>query len=412
MHQVVANPGPLPVEQITFSGERPAFRKLVTRGALLELVTFGFYRFWLATDIRRHLWSQTAVGGDPAEYTGRAKELLIGFLIAMAILMPVYLVYFLIGLEAEMLQAFASVPLVLFFFLFTEFARYRARRYRLTRTLWRGLRFAMGGSGWSYSWRSGLWGLLVILSLGLALPWRQAALERFKMRHTAYGSLQGRFDGTGRDLFKQAWQLWLVALLTAFVMLAGTAAPILMQLGGSAALFGFIPPWLLALSAIILVIASPFTYAAFKAIEWRWWVSGLRFGDIRFESRLETGALIGRYWAVIGWSLLFLLLFVLWCIGAFLLISPLVATGGSSEERIIAASQHPAMLASVVIGYLLVAIALGAVIRLYLNRDVWRLVALSTVVHNLAAADDVAGQGETVGALGEGFADGLDVAGF
>lgn len=412
MHQVVANPGPLPVEQITFSGERPAFRKLVTRGALLELVTFGFYRFWLATDIRRHLWSQTAVGGDPAEYTGRAKELLIGFLIAMAILMPVYLAYFLIGLEAERLQAFASVPLIVFLYLFTEFARYRARRYRVTRTLWRGLRFSMGGSGWSYSWRSGLWWLLVGVSLGLALPWRQAALERFKMRHTAYGSLQGRFDGTGRDLFKQAWQLWLVALLTAFVMLAGTAAPILMQLGGSAALFGFIPPWLLALSAIILVIASPFTYAAFKAIEWRWWVSGLRFGDIRFESRLETGALIGRYWAVIGWSLLFLLLFVLWCIGAFLLISPLVATGGSSEERIIAASQHPAMLASVVIGYLLVAIALGAVIRLYLNRDVWRLVALSTVVHNLAAADDVAGQGATVGALGEGFADGLDVAGF
>lgn len=377
MHQSVASGGARPAEQVSFSGERPEFRRLVTRGALLELVTFGFYRFWLATDLRRHLWSHTAAGGDPAEYTGRPRELLIGFLIAMAILMPVYLVYFLIGLEAEMLQAFASIPLVLFFFLFTEFARYRARRYRLTRTVWRGLRFSMGGSGWSYALRSGLWGLLVGLSLGLALPWRQAALERYKMRHTSYGSLQGRFDGTGGSFFRQAW--W---------------------------------AWLLALPAAALVIPLPFLYAAFKAIEWRWWMSGLRFGDVRFESRLETGALIGRYWAVVGWSVLLAVVLMAWFGGVFLTVAAAFAIDGTIEERMAEVLQHPAFLVGVIAGYLLAAVALGAVIRIYLNRDVWVLVAQSTVVHNLAAAADVAGQGETVGALGEGFADSLDVAGF
>src|SRR5215510_5137417 len=84
-----------------FTGERKAFRHLVTRGAALELVTAGFYRFWLATDMRRHLWSHTMIDGDAAEYTGRGKELLIGFLVALAILVPIYLGYFLIGLEAE-----------------------------------------------------------------------------------------------------------------------------------------------------------------------------------------------------------------------------------------------------------------------------------------------------------------------
>ena len=96
--------------RVTFSGQRRDFRRLVMRGAALELVTVGFYRFWLATDMRRHLWSNTAVDGDAAEYTGTAKELLIGFLFALAILAPIYLVYFLIGLEAERLQAFASRP--------------------------------------------------------------------------------------------------------------------------------------------------------------------------------------------------------------------------------------------------------------------------------------------------------------
>src|SRR5229473_8554912 len=188
--------------RMAFAGRRSDFRRLVTRGTMLELVTVGFYRFWLATDMRRHLWSHTSVEGDAPEYIGTAKELLIGFLFALAILVPLYLVYFLIGIEAERLKAFASIPVALFYYLFFQFEGYRARRYRLTRSVWRGVRFAMGGSGLNYAWRVGLWTLLVAITLGFALPWRQAALERFKMRYTAYGSLQGRFEGTGGGLFK------------------------------------------------------------------------------------------------------------------------------------------------------------------------------------------------------------------
>ena len=108
----VPQPPPLPPAPVSFSGQRGAFVRLVSRGAALELVTAGFYRFWLATDIRRHLWSNTEIDGDAAEYTGRGKELLIGFLFAMAILVPIYLAYFLISIEAERLKAFASIPLL------------------------------------------------------------------------------------------------------------------------------------------------------------------------------------------------------------------------------------------------------------------------------------------------------------
>src|SRR5216684_1698511 len=111
-------PPPMPVG---FSGSRSEFFHLVKRGAGLEFATLGFYRFWLTTDIRRHLWTNTEIDGDAAEYTGRAKELLIGFLIALAILVPVYLGYFLVGLEAERVKAFASFPLFAFFYVFGQF---------------------------------------------------------------------------------------------------------------------------------------------------------------------------------------------------------------------------------------------------------------------------------------------------
>src|SRR6266853_1046801 len=247
-------PMPAPV---LFSGNRGEFFRLVTRGAGLELITVGFYRFWLATDIRRHLWSNSHIDGDAAEYTGRGMELLIGFLIALAILVPVYLAYFLTGLEAERYKAFASIPLFLFFYLFGQFAIYRARRYRLTRTVWRGVRFWMSGSGWAYAGQAAFWGLLMILTLGLILPWREAALERYKMRHCYYGELQGSFEGRGWDFFKRGWWLWLIAVSPLIALLV-----ILPQIK-FAPVFFMRADRIAPLVSLFMMLSAPFIYGAF-----------------------------------------------------------------------------------------------------------------------------------------------------
>ena len=58
------------------------------------------------------------------------------------------------------------------------------------------------------------------------------------------------------------------------------------------------------------------------------------------------------------------------------------------------------------------AVAIGVTIRIHLMREIWEKVAASTLVYNIAAADNVTGQGALADALGEGFADGLDIGGF
>ena len=366
---------------VSFSGDRGEFRRLVTRGALLELVTVGFYRFWLATDIRRHLWAHTAVDGDAAEYTGRGKELLIGFLIALSVLVPVYLAYFLISLEAERIKAFASFPLLAFLYVFGQFAIYRARRYRLTRTVWRGVRFWMSGSGWAYAARAALWGLLMMVTLGLILPWREAALERYKMRHSYYGDLKGSFEGTGWEFFKRGWWLWPLAILSIYVF------PL-----------------------------APFIYAAFKAVEWRWWISGIRFGGVSLQSKLRRRDLFGLYWKVIGWALLLVLAFAAYeTVCAFLLASMSGATIDQFFKQIAVARSLAAsvpMAALTVVGYLALVLSLNVVMRVYLLRDLWARVVASTSVRGIEAAANVSARGELANALGEGFADGLDIAGF
>jgi uncharacterized membrane protein YjgN (DUF898 family) len=386
-------PAPVPA---SFAGDRGEFRRLVVRGTGLELVTVGFYRFWLATDIRRHLWSNTDIGSDSAEYTGNGKELLLGFLFALAILVPIYVIYFLIGLEAERAKAFASIPLFLFFYLFGQFAIYRARRYRLTRTVWRGVRFWMSGSGWAYAARSVLWGIAMILSIGLLLPWREAALERYKMRHSYYGDLQGSFAGTGWDFFKRGWWLWLLAVL-ALVVVGWAAA----KKVPAAALLPF-----------LFLLAAPFLYGTFKAVEWRWWLSGIRFAEVRLESALSRTALIGLYWKVIGWFLLLTVSFSGYVFACLTLIAGMkqvpmakLIVPGSLQANI-------PVIVPLAIGYLALILAMNVVMRMYLLRDVWARVVSSTTVHDIEAAANVSAMGEPANALGEGFADGLDVAGF
>ena len=377
MSYVPQQPPPLPPQGATFSGGRRDFFRLVSRGALLELVTLGFYRFWLATDIRRHLWVNTAIDGDAAEYTGRGKELLIGFLFAMAILVPIYLAYFLISVEAERYQGFASVPLVIAFYAFGQFAIYRARRYRLTRTIWRGVRFWMDGSGWAYAGRAMLWTLLTVVTLGLAWPWREAALERYKMRHSHYGDLRGDFEGRGWEFFKEAWYLWLIA------------------------------PF-----AFVLFPLLPFVYAQFKAIEWRWWLSGIRFGGVRLDSTLPRNAFFGLYWKVVGWFVLLSFLSSAYIGGVAALAASLSGPDADSLSPAQVIADHLPMFVAMLLGYVALILALNVVLRLYLVRDMWAAVLASIKVHGIGAMANVAAKGDLASALGEGFADGLDVAGF
>ena len=393
---------------LAFSGEDGDFLRLVARGAALQLLTFGFYRFWLVTDVRRHLWSHTSLDGDAFEYAGLGRELVFGFLFALAILTPVYLLYFVVGLEVERLKAFASVPLFLFFFVFQQFAIYRARRYRLTRTIWRGLRFWMSGSGWSYALRSSLWLLAVVLTLGLAHPWRVAALERYKLRHTFYGDLQGRFVATGGALFARIWWIWLaLAIPLAMLIAAGVVqarhGSILVDAPVANALAG---------GALIAALILPLLWPLFRAIEWRWWVEGLRLGDVRAASVLSSGALFGLYakFAVIGALVVGVIGFVGLVLGA-----AAIAWSGLTFDELLQTRGDAftiALTIAMFLAYFCAGLAVGALQRYFLQRGLWRAVATTSFVFHVDALAAVASRGAAAHALGEGLADGLDVAGF
>ena len=390
---------------VAFTGDGGAFLRMMFKGALLQLVTLGFYRFWFLTNIRRRLWSDTAIDGDAFEYTGRGKELLIGFLFALAILAPFYILYFLAGLEAERLKAFASFPLFLVFYLFGQFAMFRARRYRLTRTIWRGIRFWMTGSGVKYALRSFGWAILATLTLGLLYPWREASLERYKMRNTYYGDLQGRFVGTGWGLFKKGAWIWLVDILVILVpwilfavKLANAGAAHSDDDPVSGTAFADVKGWIIlgSISPVVAVLLWP----VYQAIEWKWWLDGLRIGEVRVSSRLSRSTIFGLYLGLFG------VLIVLGLCAALFIGLPMAMFGGASDGPPIGLLVYFAFV------YIAALLVVGAFFRYFLQFRLWAAVMRSLTVYDLAAAANVQARGEAANALGEGLADGLDVAGF
>ena len=304
-----------------FLGGEGAFFGLLARGSVLLLCTLGIYRFWLATDVRRFLWGNTEIAGDTLEYSGTALELLLGFLIAIALLLPINALIFLATFASGILKYAGGFGFVLLFVL-GQFAVFRARRYRLTRTIYRGVRFYQTGSAVRYALMSTLWTLLIIATFGLAYPWAQASLERYKLRHTHYGTLDGHFAGSGTRLFLRGVLLW-VAVMGPFIAATTKAIATIdwtrlanaldapdkikwdsldtdypeLFVGGVALVGGI--AW--------AVLAALVLYPSYRAIVQRWWIAGIRIGPIAATSALRTGQIYRAYLRMLGYGFLFAL---------------------------------------------------------------------------------------------------------
>lgn len=392
-------PPPSQNTSMSFSGRGGDFLRLLITGSLFQIPTFGFYRFWLITKLRRHLWANTQIDGEAFEYTGTAKELLIGFLVALAVLVPLYIAYFIIGIMAEEQYAFASVPLVVIMYMLAHFGAYRARKYRASRTIFRGVRFWIKGSGWAYAVRAILWDLATLLTLGLALPWAMASLERYRMRHTYFGSIQGDFVGTGWSLFKRGWWVWALGL--------ALAASIVMAMRFTSPTMLYVYYRYTALVAFMaIVVPAVLLWPLAMAIFTRWHIDGLRFGEVTATSHFRAGTYYGLFFKLIFSSLGFLI--------AFGLMAGLIVFGFSSSFADVAAEMKgfswTAFSVGVlaVLGYLVALLGLGVLQRYFLGRGLWAAIVTSTTVTNLQAMDAAVAAGQPAGVLGEGLADALD----
>jgi uncharacterized membrane protein YjgN (DUF898 family) len=213
----------------TWTGSPWKLTGICLLNAVLGILTVGIYTFWGRTEIRRRMWSSVRFLGEPLAYHGTPQELLKGFLGVLAVLLaPLFLIGGIVVIAfGQASSVFGVYQLALFAVVYpilTAVAFYRARRYRLARTSWRGIRGAMDGSSGEYGLLSWVLALAYPITLFWIVPYRAIALQRMLISDTQLGSEPLRFEGSSKSLYGRFALLWFgsIALYIAmFGVIAG-----------------------------------------------------------------------------------------------------------------------------------------------------------------------------------------------
>ena len=375
---------------------------------LLTVLTLGIYRFWAKSKIRRYVWSATAPGGAPFEYTGTGLEKFLGFLLAMVVLaiylgvFQVLLMFFgfsLLALFEEpssnrelIIQALIPYVTLLALSPLIFFARYRGRRYMMTRTRWRGIRFGMDKAALGYVWRGLVYLAVTILSLGLLLPMMTYRLEKYAIDRTTYGDRKFVQEG-GFVMLYGPFMHFVFAVL----ILAGS---------GFLAATG----WMFFSSILALVGTVWFLVASvsYRVQGWALMMNERTLeGGVGFETSPSTGLVVG--FQLIGMIVTAAAFFL--ALAPFALMVWPVLSGIDPENP---ASIMRAMSGGgivLVIGYFLALVVAGATAQAMIAQPILAHLVSSTTLTGAHKLDYVRQGRGADQADADGFADALDLGG-
>jgi uncharacterized membrane protein YjgN (DUF898 family) len=189
--------------RLIFAGSAGTLFGIHIVNVLLTVLTLGIYYCWAKVRVRSYLLSQTVFEGDRFAYHGTGRELLNGTFKAGLVFGAVSVLFN----AGPMLPGGTPVRIgailvgYIGLLLLIPVATVGARRYRLSRTSWRNIRFSFQGPVTAFIklFVGGM--LLTGLTLGLYYPFFATARHGFLVAHSQFGDRSFAFDGRGRDLF-------------------------------------------------------------------------------------------------------------------------------------------------------------------------------------------------------------------
>ena len=393
-----------------FGKGSPLF-KLYLITSIYTVLTLGIYRFWAKTRIRKYIWSSVSGDDDSFEYTGTGLEKFLGFLVAMVIL-AIYLGLFnliltFVGFSiipdgnspeaifrqtaAINLSLVAVLPLLLF-------AQYRARRYKMARSRWRGIRFGMENGAWGYVLRAMGYYILNVITLGVLNPLVTFKLEKYMADRSWYGDARFEQQGRWQALYPGMKHVFIglglfVLAAVLFGVVANGQQVGLAIIGGVLFFVGYI--WFLI--GLVYYRVFAFNYLSrHKVLD----------GEVRFEADLETATIIGKI--VVGTIVISVVMGVVFAIVAGVGAAVFAGAGATGDVM------NPAAIVGFVVIALLYALAFliaGGLGLVMITQPVIEHAVQRITVLNADHLDSIRQRSADLGADAEGFADALDVGG-
>jgi uncharacterized membrane protein YjgN (DUF898 family) len=213
---------------IKYTGTISKHYKISFKNMMLTILTFGIYRFWAKTNLRKYIWSHLEVFNHPFIYHGTPTELLkaflkvIGFYVFFIIvqqLLPMLFSY--LGTDNQILimgvtgvSWFISIT---FFVWILEFAIYSKQQYIYSRTTWQGIRFSLKGNRVDYANLSLKLFFKSLLTLGFKDHVYFVQKNQVFLGNVAWGNIPLTFSGKADDLKRMNYLTLLLLIPTMFV---------------------------------------------------------------------------------------------------------------------------------------------------------------------------------------------------
>ena len=291
------------------------------------------------------------------------------------------------------------------------YAIYRARDFRLSRTLWRGIRFDLRGNAFMYGLRRFFWSILNIVSLGLAYPWMGSSLWRYRWNNTWYGDRKFDIAGNWKTIagpYYSAYFLNVLAIGATVLWIVSTKDLFTV---GTVIVPG--PIGIALCGACVLVLS--FSLAFYRTRVTSGMLSTVSVGDAKLSVKIGTGALFGLFVIYV-----FAVLAVLVVLGLTALIAlggvyAAASAGGQTPDTDTIVSMFSSGTTNVVlliIAYLVILGAFGMLAELILSFGWWKMLARGATITNPDSLRTVQATAEDKALVGQGLADALNVGAY
>jgi len=285
-----------PPPRVTWSDPAQSWLGLSLLNGLLRVLTLGVYHFWGKTEVRQRIWHAVRVDGEPLEYRGTGGELFRGFLVVFfLILLPLSILGLVIPLMLRghpLAHGGYNTAAWVFLLMLSGIGMHRARRYRLSRTAFRGIRGGLAGASTPFAWTY-FWTLaLVPVTFGWIYPYRALVLHRALVQASRFGDAPFTFTGKPGALYRRFWVVWLGAVTLILLSMAaiGSLGVVTRDLGATRPTADRIA----AIVGILLLAYFVFglVYAWYAAGRLNYFASRTHIGGASFKLRATVPSLL------------------------------------------------------------------------------------------------------------------------
>lgn len=281
--------------KLEFAGSGREYFRIWIVNLLLSIITLGIYSAWAKVRTNQYFYRCVKLDNSGFDYHGSPLAILKGRIIAVAMIAALNI--------APQVHLGLYLVLLVMFLIMLPWLVTRSLAFRMHNSSWRSIRFRFRGSVGEAARCFYAYGLLTMITLGVAYPLQFWKIQKFTFDNTSFGKTGFSFKSTLTDVYKifALTFLFVLILVIGFMIVMGitaTGAESLKQDKGQAGIIAM--AYVIVMYACIIIVIYPFFKAKITNLIW----NNVALGGVSFTSTIT----VRKYFTVIAGNLVLTIL--------------------------------------------------------------------------------------------------------